>query len=109
MATPLELTGIEAVNDNEAYKIRVSDKDGVKSTDYYDIKSGLKLRSIIVQEANGQTITQTMDFGDYKPVGGVQYPHSLTISGAGMPMPLALKATSVKINSDIDQSVFKIE
>ena len=63
----------------------------------------------MTQEQDGQSITQTADFGEYKEVNGVLFPHSMTISGGGMPMPLQLNAHSVIINGQMDESVFAIE
>ncbi|MFK7809223.1 MAG: insulinase family protein [Saprospiraceae bacterium] len=105
----LKLTGIEEINGKPAYKVNVETPLGEKITDFYDTTSKLKVRTIMTQEANGQTITQTADIGDYKEVKGIMIPHEMTITGGGIPMPLKMKAETVKVNEAMDESVFKVD
>ncbi len=67
----LALKGIEMVDDKEAYVIQI----GENRTAYYDKASGLKLKQDTVQEMQGQTITQSTTFKDYKEVSGLMIPH----------------------------------
>lgn len=106
----MELSGIEEIDGRPAYKIKITGPIGSKITDFYDTTSKLKVRSIVVREMeNGQSIVQTVDIGDYKEVKNLKYPHRLLISGGGMPVPLELKAKSVKVNEEMDESVFNVE
>lgn len=105
----LELGGIEEVDGRPAYKVKISTPNGVKTTDFYDTTSKLKVKSIVNREVEGQAIVQEVEIGDYKAVKGVMFPHRLVISGGGIPMPLELKAESVKVNEEMDESVFNVE
>lgn len=93
------LDGIESFNGAEAYVI----KDG-KSTLYYDVKSGFKIGKAVVQEANGQKMTQITNFGDYKEVKGIKFPFKTSMSFG--PQEIEFKTTEVKINEDVTDADF---
>lgn len=99
----MELKGIEDVNGKPAYKLAVTKPSGGKSVEYYDKMTFLKLKEIQTVDAQ----SSTYEYSDYKPVDGILIPHTLTISGP-MPMPMIMKAQSVKLNATVDQSLFKI-
>ncbi|MFT4663558.1 MAG: zinc protease [Polaribacter sp.] len=105
----IELGGIEEVEGRPAFKVKITSATGSKTTDFYDTTSKLKVRSIISREVDGQAMVQTVEIGDYKEIKGVMFPHRLVISGGGIPMPLELKAASVKVNEEMDESVFNVE
>lgn len=103
----IELKGIEDVDGKPAYKLLVTKPSGAKSTEYYDQMTFLKIKEVQTAEAQGQTMTTTYEYSDYKIVDGIMVPHTMTISGA-MPTPMVMKAVSVKINSSVDPDLFKI-
>ncbi len=103
-----ELKGLDNVDGKKVYEVVLTRPDGSKVTDFFDAQSYLKLRSVQTVEAMGQTITNTTDFAGYKEVEGIQFPHSITISGM-LPIPLKTKVESISINSGISDDVFKIE
>ncbi|MCE3279216.1 MAG: processing peptidase [Bacteroidetes bacterium] len=104
MGHKLNLKGIEAVNGSDAYILEVVSPSGKKSTEWYDVASGLKVRSSSTISAQGQTMTQVTEFGDYKDFSGVKYPGSVSITGS--PMPLKLKLESAEVNKGISDSAF---
>ncbi|MCS6929884.1 MAG: insulinase family protein [Saprospiraceae bacterium] len=105
----LSLKGIENVGGKDAYVIAVERPGGKKSTDYYEVTSGLKLREVRTEEGqNGSPTTVITEFDDYKPVQSVLLPHTITMTGA-FPIPLKGIAKSIKINSGIPDSVFDIK
>lgn len=104
----LELKGIEQIGGNSAYVIGVERADGKKTTEYYDMKSSLKVREVSnVPGQDGQPVTMTTDFADYKDAGGVLFPNTVTITGV-FPVPLKAVVTDLKVNSGVDDSVFKL-
>ncbi len=102
-----KLAGIEKVNGEDAYDIEITFPNGETVHDYYDMNTGLKVKTIAVQKANGQTVTITNEYKDYQEVDGIKFPHSLNTSGA-LPFPLTLKVKSIEINKGIDDEVFKV-
>ena len=104
----VELKGIEDVNGKPAYKLSVTKPTGSKSTEYYDKMTFLKIKEIQTNEMMGQTATTTYEYSDFKPVDGLMIPHTFTLNEASLPVPMVMKTTSVKINSEVDQDLFKI-
>ncbi len=91
------IEGIEKYNDSDTYIL----KDG-NFKYYYDIKSGLKVAEIKSMDVNGQLLSQTSNFSDYREVSGIKIPYVNTIN---IGMEILLTTTDVKINegvSDID-------
>ncbi|WP_298397890.1 insulinase family protein [Flavobacterium sp.] len=91
--------GIESINGVEAYAI----KNG-KTTIYYDVKTGLKLLSSTTSERNGQKMTSTITFNDYKDVKGIKVPHNIIMSQG---RDIDIKITEVKINEGVTDADFQ--
>lgn len=100
----MELMGIEQVEGKQAYAVKMTSPSGNTSTDYYDINTGLKIRSVAA--GNGNSVIS--DFSDYREVDGIKFPYKTEISGM-MPFPLAMNVESVEINTGVEDSVFEIE
>lgn len=69
----ISLEGIEKVDGENAYKVRVSDN----RVAFYNVTSGQKIQEITTTEMMGQTIESTMKFGDYKEASGIMFPFYL--------------------------------
>ncbi|MFV8441036.1 insulinase family protein [Flavobacterium sp. LB2P44] len=95
----LTLETIESVNGKDAYVV----KNG-KTTLYYDVTSGLKLAESKVVEQGGKSITQTINYGDYKEVKGVKVPFNI-IQNVGF--ELDIKMSDVKINEGVTDADFQ--
>jgi predicted Zn-dependent peptidase len=94
------LDGIESFNGVDAYVV----KNG-KTTLYFDVATGLKLGKAVVQEANGQKMTQITNYGDYKEVKGIKVPYK--ISMAFGPQEIEFKTSDVKINEGVSDADFQ--
>jgi hypothetical protein len=95
----LLVSGIETINGNDAYGIANG-----KTTLYYDVKSGLKVARITTLEQDGNKITQTTNFKDYREVKGVKVPFNI-IQNAGAEFDI--KMSEVKINEGVFDSDFQ--
>ena len=102
-----EVKGMEDVNGKACYKLVVTKPSGTKSTEFYDQTTNLKIKEVQTTIAQGQTSVTTFEYGDYKVVDGINIPHAITVSGP-MPTPIVMKASTIKVNGDIDPSLFKI-
>ena len=98
--TTVALDGIESFNGADAYVI----KNG-KTTLYFDVTSGLKLGKAVVQEANGQKMTQITNYSDYKEVKGIKVPYKVSMSFG--PQEIEFKTTDVKINEGVSDADFQ--
>ncbi|MCB0620533.1 MAG: insulinase family protein [Saprospiraceae bacterium] len=104
----IELSGIEMINGQKAYRIDVVSPSGSESTEYYAMETSFKVRESSTQEGGGQTVTVTQDYADYKEVDGVKIPHQMTISGM-MPVPMTFDLQEAKVNAEISADVFKVQ
>lgn len=94
------LSGIEAVNGNDAYVI----KDGKKSL-FFDVKTGLKIaESEEVEMGPEKKMTITTPFSDYRDVNGIKVPYKSAIN---IGIEVELIVSEIKINEVIADSEFK--
>lgn len=108
MGAELSLEGIETVAEKDAYKVLVTLPDGSKTTQFYEVETGYKVKEVTTQEAQGQTVTQTSTFSDYQEVDGIMFPHKMQSSGA-MPFPVDFKTEEIKVNAGLTKDTFKVE
>lgn len=100
----LDLKGVEMVEGKKAYVVEMTSATGTKTTDYYDLSNGLKIRSI--SAADGATVIN--DYGDYRDVNGVKFPYKITVSGM-LPIPLEMTVDSIELNTGLDTSIFEVK
>jgi len=93
------LDGIEPINGADAYVV----KNG-KSNLYYDVKTGLKLMTSTTSERNGQKMTSTVTYSDYKDVKGIKVPFMIIMSQG---RDIEIKVTEVKINEGVTDADFQ--
>lgn len=93
------LLPIQAIDGKDAYGI----KDG-KKTYYYDVATGLKVQTVDVDEVNGQPVSKTATYSDYKEVKGIKFPFK-TIMNVGFDMELNM--SEVKINEGVSDADFQ--
>lgn len=103
----LAVKGLESINGSDAYVVEVTAPGGKKSTEWYDVASGFKVRSSQTTVTEQASITQTIDYLDYKEVNGIKYPTYIIITGG--PLPLKLELISVDTNQGIEDSNFKVD
>ncbi len=103
----MNLLGIEPVNNADAYKVEFTSPSGKKKTNYYDVTSGLKIRTLSTTEAQGNVISTTVDFADYKDVEGIKMPHSVTQNFGGR--QFSIQVTSIDFKTVISEEVFKLK
>jgi len=105
----LELKGIEDVSGAKAYKVQVTDANGDKSYEFYDISSGLLVKTSVTSEGpDGNSSTMTTDVSDYKDINGVMFAHKILLTGL-MPMPLQMNVAKIKVNEPISDDMFMIK
>lgn len=101
----LSLKEDETIDGKNVYVIEVESESGKRQTKYFDIKSGLKVRS---QSNQNGTLLQT-DYSDYREVeGGIKMPFKIVSTGQ-MPNPLSFEVQSVALNTGVSDAVFKVK
>lgn len=107
MGFQLELAGIELLDGVKAYKLLVTNPMGKISTDFYDVETGYKLRSVITQDTPMGPMTAVSDYKNYKDTGGLMFPMEM-IQTAG-PQSITMKVSLIELNKKLKDDLFKIE
>lgn len=81
----LELVGTEEVEGADAYKVKINLASGDEIMAYLDAEYFLDLKWDVKTTMRGQEIKIGVSYGDYKPVGNLVLPHSITQTMEGMP------------------------
>lgn len=94
----MSLLGIEQVNGKDAYKIEYKKSDSNKTFLFYDLSTGLKLRTISIttttdEAGKKKTDTGSSDYLEYMEVNGFMFPKVVTLDLAGQ----VLKATTTQV------------
>lgn len=94
-----QLLGVEEQkNGKKYYKLEIKKGEDMKETEYYDLETGLKMRT---ESKNGSS-----EYSDYKAVDGIMFPHTV-LQNMGQTMNLTV--SSIKINGKLKDDLFKIE
>ncbi|MCC5929741.1 MAG: insulinase family protein [Cyclobacteriaceae bacterium] len=101
-----KLTGVEQIGSKKAYAIEYQLPSGSKSIAYYDVESGLKLRSVTFVNTPQGPVEQSMDFENYKEVDGIKFPYTI-VQPMG-PMKLQAEVQNISINSGLDKASFSM-
>ena len=102
----LTLKGIESVDGNDAYAIVIEKANGEKTTNFYDVKTGLKIKeSSTVKGPGGQEVPQDRFFSDYQAVDGVKIPHGMVVPAGGQKIEFSV--ISAKVNAPLTKADFQ--
>lgn len=97
----IELTAIETVDGKDMYVVALSENENA----YFDVATGLKMKEVTTQEANGQTFSSTTAYADYKEVNGIKVP--FTLKQTMGPQEFTFEMTEIKINEGVSDADFK--
>ncbi|ETN94624.1 M16 family metallopeptidase [Zhouia amylolytica] len=96
----ISLNGIENVDGQDAYALKVSDK----LTSFYSIESGLKVKDLISTKQNGQDFSSSIYYNNYKEVDGIKFPY--TMSQTFGPQKMDFEVKEIKINEGVSDADF---
>lgn len=96
----LELLGVEEqLEKGTCYKLEVTRPSGEKSTEYYDVNSGLKVK-VEMKES-------VVELSNYKAVEGVLFPYTLSQSMGGQ--DIKFEVTNVLVNTKLKKDLFELK
>ena len=96
-----KLTRIEPIDGKNTIVLKIGNEEI-----FYDMTSGLKVKAIkTVKTPDGKEVKVPTTFGDYKPVEGIMFPHSIEIKSG--PMNLNFKISEIKINKGVEDKDFE--
>lgn len=102
----VSLVGMEKIDEEDAYQLEVITPTGKKTSQYYGVESGLKLKSEEQEKSPRGEMTRTSYYKDYKEVSmGLKFPYIVKrVTG---PQVVEMKVTSIEINSGVSDDTFK--
>jgi zinc protease len=105
-----EIVGIELLEGNKAYEIKITSPGGKELTVYYDQASSLKLKTLVRQISPQGTgdITISTTFTDYQTVEGITLPFEMVSEGMA-PFPVNMKVEDVTFDTALEDDLFEIE
>lgn len=103
----LTLKGIEQVDGADAYVVEYLLPAGGKTTNYFDVKTGLKVQVVLFVSTPQGEVTVPIQYQNFKEVGGVKLAHTV-IQSMG-PMKLKFEASSAEANVALEDALFKAQ
>lgn len=102
----VELMGREAVEGSDAYKLKLSLKNGDITYIYLDTDNFLEVKHSSKRKVRDTEIEAESVFGDYKEVGGLMIAHSIEAGAKGMPQKQKITIQKVEFDVPMDDSRF---
>lgn len=105
----VQVQGTEKVNGKDAYKLLVTTPSGKTQTEYYDVQSKLLVKLEKDEMSNNMTISNTVEFGDYKKFGNLLLPYKqkVTMAAGGQEQSFEMNVKDVKVNEGVTAADFK--
>jgi len=104
----VELLGKEKVEGTDAYKLKVTLKNGDVQTIYIDADSFLEIKEETKRTIRGTEQVFESSIGDYKEVNGIIFPFAEESGVKGSQEKEKLTVTKVELNVPVDDSIFKM-
>jgi len=101
----VELEGKVEEDGTEAYKIKLTKKNGDVEYHYFDTDSCLEFKVEGKRDIRGTETEYATVVGDYKKVGAILLPHSME-SSFGENFTQTITLTDVKLNADVSPGTF---
>ncbi len=96
-----ELVGIESLEKGDAYVLKIND-GSAETYDYFDTKSFMKVRSNSIRKEGEETVETSAEFGDFKEVNGILFPHKVSINMGEAAFSGVVKTIVVNGGSDLN-------
>jgi outer membrane lipoprotein-sorting protein len=104
----VELLGKDKVEGTDAYKLKVTLKNGDVETVYIDADSFLEIKKETKRTVRGTEQDVEESIGDYKEVGGIIFPFALETGIKGSQQKEKLTITKIELNVPAEDSIFKM-
>jgi len=103
----IEYLGHDAVDGDDALRLRVTMKNGDIVYYYLDPDTYLEIRKEIQQFVRGSVRERVVDVGSYKPVNGVMYPFSISEGSRNNPAQITT-IEKIEVNVAVSDSEFAL-
>jgi len=104
----VELLGKDKVEGTDAYKLKITLKNGDVITDYLDADSFLEIKQETKRMVRGAEREIESSLGDYKEVNGLMFPFAMENGIKGGQEKEKLTISKIELNVPVDDSIFKM-
>ena len=104
----VEYLGKEKIEGTDAYKLKLSLKNGDVQTIYIDADSYLEIKEETKRTVRGSEQVVESSIGDYKEVNGLIFPFAEESGVKGSQQKQKLAITKIELNVPADDSIFKM-
>jgi outer membrane lipoprotein-sorting protein len=104
----IESLGKEKVEGTDAFKLKVTLKNGDVQTIYIDSDSFLEIKEETKRTVRGSEQIFESSIGDYKEVNGIIFPFAIESGAKGSPQKQKLTITKIELNLPSDDAIFKM-
>ncbi len=102
-----ELKGMETINNKPAYKIKLSNDEGLSWIEYFSKYTHLRVAEKRTQKTPQGEMTQTTFYSDYETKDGIKFPGTITQSMGQRKFDLDLLV--INLNPGLSKSDFKLK
>jgi hypothetical protein len=102
----VELAGKEQVEGADAYKLKVTLKNGQTRTIFLDAETGLEVKTEAKRMMRGSEVDGETFLSDYKEVNGMMMPFTMESGAKGQSMRQKMVIDSVLMNASLPDSLF---
>lgn len=104
----VELVGKEKLDGADTFKLKLTLKSGAERLVWIDATRFLEIRGEGSRKSgDGRQVDSETLLGDYKEVGGIQFPHAVEGGPKGAPMRQKIVIEKIEINPPMDDAHFK--
>jgi outer membrane lipoprotein-sorting protein len=104
----VELLGKDKLEGTDAYKLKITLKNGDVITDYLDADSYLEIKQEMKRMVRGSEQEIESSLGDYKEVNGMMFPFAMENGVKGSQEKEKLTISKIELNVPVDDSIFKM-
>jgi len=104
----VELQGKDKIEGTDAFKLKVTLKNGDVQTIYIDADSFLEIKEETKRTVRGTDQIVESSIGDYKEVNGLIFPFAVESGVKGSPQKEKLTISKIELNVPADDSIFKM-
>jgi len=102
----VEYLGKEKVEGSDAYKLKITRKNGTIETTYIDADSGLEVKTITKAMIRGNETEIVTTFSDFRDVQGIIMPFAIESAATGSTQKQRVTVEKVEINPEMSESQF---
>lgn len=104
----VELLGKEKIEGTDAYKLKLTLKNGDVQTVYIDADSFLQIKEVDKRTIRGTDTETETSIGDYKEVNGIMFPFAIENAMKGSDQKQKITITKIELNVPVEDATFKM-